>query len=179
MERKKELFLDFHNPHYFLYTSLTFWSCSLKKHEPRGQWVPLIIEKANVPLVQTKDNIPQRLPNVRVDVEMIENAFLVYQFQLSRRTLQPTLQTTSFFRGGNSFRGESRPSVFIGIFTGNFVEPRHVYTFCECASAITENARVSNSLRDARSYVSITDRESRDRTPGSSPKLPLNFLACS
>lgn len=55
----------------------------------------LIIGKANVPLLQTKDNIPQRLPNVRVDVEMIENAFLVYRFQLSRRTKQP-----SPFRGG-------------------------------------------------------------------------------
>lgn len=68
---------------YFLYTS--FLKLFVKK--TRATVASYNRKSKRFSRVQTKDHIPQRLLNVRVDVEMIENAFLVYQFQLSRRTL--------------------------------------------------------------------------------------------
>lgn len=79
---------------------------------PRGQWF-LLIERANVPLVQTKDNIPATFtetPGSGPSKRSRASTSVVYQFQLSRGTFaSPVLRTIALSRGETVSPGESRP----------------------------------------------------------------------
>lgn len=107
----------------FLHSHLSFRSS--KKHSATWAEVPLNRKSKRFSRIQTKDNIPQRLPNVRVDVQMIENASLCISLNFHDGPTPMRAKRSLLLLRRSSFHGRKQNIRFVGILTGNFAAPTY------------------------------------------------------
>ena len=124
---------------------------------PRGQKIPLNQKSKRSSRVQTKDNIPQRLPNVRVDVQMIENASLCISLNFLDEPTPIRVRRSLLLSRRSNFHERKQNIRFIGILVGNFTvsnmflnsSERHCWERSACIEFIAMFAMARESEANA------------------------------
>lgn len=150
---------------HFLYSHLSFRSS--KKQSATWAEVPLNRKSKRLSRVQTKDNIRQRLPNVRVDVQMIENASLCISLNFHDGPT-PMRAKRSLLSRRSSFHGQKQNVRFIGIPTGNFPA-------ATCLKLLHVSAPLLRTCRVCRIHRNVCNRSRARSKRGSIRSRPLIF----
>lgn len=153
---------------HFLYSHLS----SSKKHCATWAEVPLNRKSKRFSRVQTKDNIPQRLPNVRVDVQMIENASLCISLNFHDEPTPMRAKRSLLLSRRSSFHGRKQNARSIGILAGNFIA-----STCSCETSVS----LLGTCRVCRIHRNVCNRSRAGSERGFfvCPKPPLDFLVRS